>query len=435
MVNTTMIATETVRVPSRRLRAVVEDVVKDLAESISTLGLLEPIVVTSNFTLIAGLHRLRAHQRLERRTILARIVELNELQAELAELDENLIRAGLSVLEEAEHLQRRKEIYEALHPDTRHGVAGGLAGGRGRLKQVRGPSTATPSFAHEVGRRLGVSERHVQQSVQIGRILPQVRELLRGSSVASNREALLTVARARPAAQEEVARHLLGGGKSSHAAPTVRPAADRPDLIMAAHVGTSATIFPNILALHVPDGATVADVTYGQGVFWTHVERGRYQLLASDLADGIDCRHLPHADSSIDAVVLDPPFMHSPGGTAYQTHGAHEAFYRNNATEAPEGTRYHEAVVRLYVEAARETLRVLRPRGILIVKCQDTVCAGRLHLTHVELIQELSKLGFRLLDLFLLVARNAPTVSRLRKQRTGRRNYSCFLVARAPKSR
>jgi hypothetical protein len=36
------------------------------------------------------------------------------------------------------------------------------------------------------------------------------------------------------------------------------------DVVLSAHVGANADIFPQILALHVPEGARVADVTYGQ---------------------------------------------------------------------------------------------------------------------------------------------------------------------------
>ncbi len=39
------------------------------------------------------------------------------------------------------------------------------------------------------------------------------------------------------------------------------------NLIMSAYIGTSAEIFPKILALHVPVGSTMADVTYGKGFF------------------------------------------------------------------------------------------------------------------------------------------------------------------------
>lgn len=79
------------------------------------------------------------------------------------------------------------------------------------------------------------------------------------------------------------------------------------DVVVTAHVGTNAQVFPQILALHVPPGATVADVTYGKGVFWQSVPVDRYKLLPTDLQTGVDCRALPYEDSSIDCVVLDPP--------------------------------------------------------------------------------------------------------------------------------
>ena len=81
------------------------------------------------------------------------------------------------------------------------------------------------------------------------------------------------------------------------------------DVVMSAFMSGNADVFPQILNLHVPDGAKIADVTYGGGVFWKHVDMSRYQLLATDIADGIDCRKLPYEDASLDAWVCDPPYM------------------------------------------------------------------------------------------------------------------------------
>ena len=66
-------------------------------------------------------------------------------------------------------------------------------------------------------------------------------------------------------------------------------------------------MFPRILALYVNDGSTVADVTYGKGVFWRHVPPDRSRVLATDIQDGVDCRDLPYKDSEIDCVVLVRP--------------------------------------------------------------------------------------------------------------------------------
>src|SRR5687768_3651469 len=81
------------------------------------------------------------------------------------------------------------------------------------------------------------------------------------------------------------------------------------DLVVSANVGKNEDLFPTILQLHVPDGATVADVTYGGGIFWKNVQPGKYDLKATDIATGVDCRDLPYGDGSIGCVVLDPPYM------------------------------------------------------------------------------------------------------------------------------
>src|SRR5215217_3189807 len=147
------------------------------------------------------------------------------------------------------------------------------------------------------------------------------------------------------------------------------------DLVLSAHTGTNDVVFPHILSLYVEPSCTVADVTYGKGVFWRLVPKEAYKLLATDLADGIDCRELPYETGSIDCVVFDPPYMHTPGGSAHVNHQNYEGYYKNN--RASSDKKYHEAVLDLYFTAAKEAWRVLRDGGIYIVKCQDEVCANQ----------------------------------------------------------
>jgi hypothetical protein len=54
------------------------------------------------------------------------------------------------------------------------------------------------------------------------------------------------------------------------------------DVVLSAAMSGNAEIFPSILALHVPKGAVIADVTWGKGVFWQKVPPDDYTLLASD---------------------------------------------------------------------------------------------------------------------------------------------------------
>jgi len=190
-------------------------------------------------------------------------------------------------------------------------------------------------------------------------------------------------------------------------------------MILSAIQGTNADQFPQALELHVPAGAVVADVTYGHGTFWKNVPQSRYKVLATDLAeDGVSLDCLPYEAASLDALVLDPPYMSdaNPGDEdLLSTH------YRNNNTS-------HEGVVRMYAGGMLEAARCLKPAGKILVKCQDEWYYRRQRLTHVELSQLLELLGFRILDLFVLV-RHSPPRKRNAVQRTARKNHSYLLVA------
>ncbi len=205
------------------------------------------------------------------------------------------------------------------------------------------------------------------------------------------------------------------------------------DVVVSAYVATNSGVFPGILSLHVPEGATVADVTYGKGVFWKDVPRGKYHLLATDIRTGVDCRRLPYQNDSIDCVVLDPPYMEGLfRGSEDQLAGAgtHNSFrhHYSNGEATRGGQKYHAAVLDLYFQAGAEAHRVLRNKGVLIVKCQDEVSANTQRLTHVQIINHFEAMGFYTKDLFVVVRPNRPGVSRLLTQVHARKNHSYFLV-------
>ena len=198
------------------------------------------------------------------------------------------------------------------------------------------------------------------------------------------------------------------------------------DLVFSSYIGTNDEVFPFILSLYVDPSSTIADVTYGKGVFWKRVPKDIYTILPTDLASGVDCRELPYESDSIDCIVFDPPYMHTPGGSAHQNHQNYEDYYKNN--RASSDKKYHEAVLDLYFAASKEAWRVLRTGGIYIVKCHDEVCASQQRLTHVELINELQRQGFITEDLFIVTRRSKPGVSRLITQAHARKNHSYFIV-------
>ena len=95
--------------------------VTELAESIKQSGLINPITIGADNYLIAGLHRLEA----------CRIIGITEIEVikkdciygedafTLLEIDENLMRNELTVIERSLDLAKRKAIYERLYPESK----------------------------------------------------------------------------------------------------------------------------------------------------------------------------------------------------------------------------------------------------------------------------------------------------------------------------
>lgn len=205
------------------------------------------------------------------------------------------------------------------------------------------------------------------------------------------------------------------------------------ELVLTAYTGDNSDVFPKLLRLHVPPGAKVADVTFGKGVFWKTIPKNEYQLLPTDIKTGIDCRKLPYRNGEIDCVVLDPPYMEGlyRCDESFAGNGTHSSFreHYSNGNRPPElDKKWHDAVLEFYIRAAIEAKRVLKHNGILIVKCQDEVSAGIQRLTHVEIIMNMVHLGFYPKDLFVMVRRNKPGVTRVISQIHARKNHSYFLV-------
>lgn len=188
--------------------------------------------------------------------------------------------------------------------------------------------------------------------------------------------------------------------------------------------GSNADLFPVAMSMYVPFGARVADVTYGRGVFWKNIPAGNYDLVASDLLTGVDFRSLPYEDNSFDAVVLDPPYMNGGGNVKASLDKCYK-------TSGPEngGNMCHENVIALYLGGILEARRVLKRKGILMIKCQPAVADHQQKLTHVQLMTVLPMIGFRIEDEFILKQAVTPMM-RHTVQQHARKNHSYLLVAR-----
>ena len=192
---------EEIRIKEGR-RSLDSGYVKELAASIREMGLLNPITVDRENVLIAGLHRMEAAKILGWTKIPCTVSSLEGLAAELAEIDENIVRSDISALEYGEILLRRKEIYETLHPETKNG------GDRrsGKTRSAKCTSDPARSFVEDTAEKLGVNPCTVRRQIQTAKNLsPETKEIIRGADAKLSKKSALKLSRLEPEQQKEAA--------------------------------------------------------------------------------------------------------------------------------------------------------------------------------------------------------------------------------------
>jgi hypothetical protein len=98
----------------------------------------------------------------------------------------------------------------------------------------------------------------------------------------------------------------VGGGEVSTAVPQAFVLPGTVQSVVKAR--TNGPLIAAVAVLWIRDGDRVLDVTYGRGNFWTKFRPEH--LTTHDLTlDGVDFRHLPEDDNSVDVVVFDPPYI------------------------------------------------------------------------------------------------------------------------------
>ena len=80
------------------------------SSSLAEIGLINPVTLNKELRLITGYHRLEAAKALGWEQIDARVLELDDLEAELLEIDENLRRYDLTAWEQSQHIERREVL-------------------------------------------------------------------------------------------------------------------------------------------------------------------------------------------------------------------------------------------------------------------------------------------------------------------------------------
>lgn len=200
-----------------RLRPVSAAGVESLIASINETGVMKDAIhlrkkKDGSLHLLAGAHRTEAARRLGWDEIEAKIwTDVTDDWARLIEIDDNLAGAEMNALDTAVFLATRKAVYERLHPETRQGVAGGLA--------RQGLASELSSFAAATAEKFNMTMRQVQKIVAAGsRLGPDEVASLRAAPRQVSLKDLTEIAKiSQPTDRYDVVRLLSEGGAKSAA--------------------------------------------------------------------------------------------------------------------------------------------------------------------------------------------------------------------------
>lgn len=174
--------------------------ISGLVSSIQTSGLLHPITITQDHTLVAGTRRIAAYRALGLGQIPAHVITCQKLEAELAAIDENLMRNELSAIEQGEYLTRREQVLTALGRRA--------PSGRPKKGAVASPLETTASIAEQIGLHPRVAQ---QRKSLIKKLSPELRNMIRHTSLASRVSELEQLACLEAGRQVKVAAAMLAG--------------------------------------------------------------------------------------------------------------------------------------------------------------------------------------------------------------------------------
>jgi N6-adenosine-specific RNA methylase IME4/ParB-like chromosome segregation protein Spo0J len=185
-------------------RAIDSAKVRELANSMSEIGLINPITVTPDKVLITGAHRLAAARLLGWTDIDATEVELDDLLERLHEIDENLRRNELHYLDRGNAIKRRDELL----------TKAGLMSKRGDNRFTdRCADSAHLKTKQDVADEIGISRRVMFEEKQIAtNILPEVQDAIKAADLPKTDA--LKIARLDHEEQVKVADRLNEGAKS-----------------------------------------------------------------------------------------------------------------------------------------------------------------------------------------------------------------------------
>ena len=140
--------------------------VSELEKSIQTLGLIAPLVISTDNVILAGARRYQALLNLGHTEAPVMVVDRNALERELVSIDENLVRKDLSNIEMESHLRRAKEIYQEINPESEVEIQTPSEAPLDDKKEVKKEILPAEKFLHMVSEKTGLSPKQIHQAIK-----------------------------------------------------------------------------------------------------------------------------------------------------------------------------------------------------------------------------------------------------------------------------
>lgn len=183
-------------------------------------------------------------------------------------------------------------------------------------------------------------------------------------------------------------------------------------------------IIQDILNLYCNGKNIDCDPTYSRGNFYKHgIKNPKYCFDLNPQKSFVikaSADKLSLENNSIEVLIFDPPFICGKTRETTKTTGImRERFF--SFKNVPELLRFYESAI-------IEFNRILKPKGILIFKCQDIVDGGKNYMIHCDVINMTRENGFKAKDLFVLFKHFRIIDPHIKEQRHARKFHSYFLV-------
>jgi hypothetical protein len=197
-------------------------------------------------------------------------------------------------------------------------------------------------------------------------------------------------------------------------------------------VGSDEEALIGIMQLHNGGQPFDLDPTFSKGAFYRgEVPAPKWKYDLHPELPGVkkaDCRKLPFKNETVGSIVFDPPMMFG----AHGTNNPNNKIVRGYSCPTTLNNRFtqfasFEELQAMYTGALDEFARILRPKGLLVFKCQDFT-DKRTTMTHCLVWQWAQERGFYAKDIFVRTVSAGRAWNPKLTQRHSRKFHSYWWV-------